>query len=66
MTAKKILFTGSAVVIVTGVGVMAVLGSIAKVPSAEYWTVVLGAGAVGVGWMALLSALHLKSERELD
>lgn len=64
MTAKRMLFTGSAVVIVVGVGVMAVLGSIAKVPAGEYWTVVLGSGAVGVGWMALLSALHLKSEKE--
>lgn len=50
--------------VVTGVAGMAVLGSIAKVPSTEYWTVVLGAAAVGAGWMSLLSLCHFKCERE--
>lgn len=64
MAAKRVLFIGSAVVAVGGVTALAVLGAIAKVPPTEYWTVVLGAAAVGMGWMGLLSGVHLHPSDE--
>lgn len=61
MAAKRALFIGSAAVAVVGVTALATLGAIAKVPSTEYWTVVLGSAGVGFGWMLLLSTLHFRA-----
>ncbi len=61
MNAKSILFWSSGLFVLVGVAGVATLGAIAKVPSAEYWTVVLGAGGVGAGWLGLISAIHCKS-----
>lgn len=64
MTAKSILFWSSAVFVAVGIAGVATLGAIAKVPSGEYWTVVLGAAIVGGGWIALISAIHCRSCNE--
>jgi len=64
MAAKRVLFIGSAAVAVVGVAVLATLGAVAKVPPTEYWTVVLGSAAFGVGWMLLLATLHHRAANE--
>lgn len=64
MTAKDTLFVSSVVFVVIGVAAFATLGVIAKVPSSEYWTVVLGGVGVGLFWIALITGLHFRAEYE--
>jgi hypothetical protein len=61
MTAKEFLFGSSVLVVLVGVTGLAVLGMVARVPSTEYWTVVLGGTVVGAGWLLLLRQIHLTS-----
>ncbi|CAA7621253.1 hypothetical protein [Magnetospirillum sp. UT-4] len=65
MTAKELFVIGSVVYNVGGVIAIATLGAISKVPSAEYWPVVLGAAVVGIGWLGLLAFMHFSSLKEL-
>lgn len=60
MTAKTMLFASSALVVTVGLGGLAALGVVAKVPPGEYWPVVLGGGAVGLVWLALITTLHFR------
>lgn len=64
MTAKEMLFASSAVFVLAGVAALATLGAVAKVPSAEYWPIVLGGAAVGAFWLALITTLHFRAEYE--
>jgi hypothetical protein len=64
MTAKKLFVIGSVVYNVGGVLAIATLGTIAKVPAAEFWPVVLGTAAVGIVWFGLLSHMHNSSYKE--
>jgi hypothetical protein len=62
--AKVFLFASSVLATAGGVSALAALGAIAKVPAGEYWTVVLGAVAVGGAWLGLITVLHLTSAKE--
>lgn len=64
MNAKSLLFLSSIFTVIGGVAGMAALGAIAKVPSAEYWIVVLGAMFAGGTWLALITTLHFTSKPE--
>jgi len=64
MNAKSLLFLSSIVTVIVGVAGMATLGVIAKVPSAEYWIVVLGAVVAGGTWLGLITTLHFTSKAE--
>lgn len=64
MTAKTMLFASSALFVTIGLIAVATLGVVAKVPSAEYWPVVLGAAAVGLLWLGLITTLHFRAEYE--
>lgn len=64
MNAKRLLFVSSIAIITIGVAALATLGAVAKVPGPEYWTVVLGAVAVGGLWLALLSVLHVVTRQD--
>lgn len=64
MNAKKVLFVSSAVFVAIGVAGIAILGAVAKVPSPEYWPVVLGGAVVGLFWIGLITGLHFRAEFE--
>lgn len=64
MNAKRLLFISSIFTVVIGIAVMATLGAIAKVPSTEYWIVVLGAVLAGATWLGLITTLHFTSQAE--
>lgn len=64
MNAKRLLFVSSIVFVAIGVAAMSTLGIIAKVPSAEYWAVVLGSTVAGLIWLGLITTLHFTSKAE--
>ena len=64
MNAKSLLFISSIFTVIVGIAVMATLGVIAKVPSTEYWIVVLGAVLAGATWLGLITTLHFTSQAE--